>query len=146
MPPMSGLHNVPSAHSFSFVKQDRYTCYMRTVYWQNGEQVMSRTVLTLRFQLVSRGPLGSWHAPVSTREILAYLQVAPSNHEDWKQVQPRSVTEVDCSACRGMEVSFLAGWIDRRISRGTVCEKKRVQGAHAHLHDVCGWSCRKIGP
>ena len=59
---MLGLHNVPLAHSFPFVKQDRSTCrrYMRTVYCQNGEQV-SRTVLTLRFQLVSRGPPGSWH-------------------------------------------------------------------------------------
>ena len=56
LPAMFGLHNVPSAHSFPFVKQDRSTCrrYMRIVYWQNGEPV-SRTVLTLRFQLVSRG-------------------------------------------------------------------------------------------
>ena len=44
---MFGLHKVPSAHSFPFLKQDRYTCrrYMRTVYCQNGEQV-SRTVYT----------------------------------------------------------------------------------------------------
>ena len=39
---------------------------------------------TLRFQLVSRGPPGSWHA---ARAILAYFQVAPSNHEDWEAVQ-----------------------------------------------------------
>ena len=51
---------------------------MRTVYWQNGEQV-SRAVLTL----CSRGPPGSWHATVSTRAILVYFQVAPSNHEDY---------------------------------------------------------------
>ena len=80
---------------------------MRIVHWQNGEQV-SRTVLTLRFQLVSRGPPGSWHAAVRARAILAYLQVAPWNHEDWEEVQPWSVTE-DCSACRRMEKSSLAG-------------------------------------
>ena len=62
LPVMFGLHNMPSAHTFPFVKQDRSTCrrYMRTVYCQNGEQV-SRMVLTLRFQLVCRGPPGSWH-------------------------------------------------------------------------------------
>ena len=100
---MFRLHNVPSAHSFPFVKQDRSTCrrYMRIVHWRNGEQV-SRTVLTLCFQLVSRGPPGSWHAAVSAWAILAYLQVAPYNHEDWEKVQPRSVTE-GCSACRRME-------------------------------------------
>ena len=40
LPAMFGLHNMPSAHSFLFVKQDRTTCrrYMRTVYYQNGEQ------------------------------------------------------------------------------------------------------------
>ena len=40
-PVMFGLHNVPSVHSFPFVKQDRVTCrrYMRTAYCQNGEQV-----------------------------------------------------------------------------------------------------------
>ena len=93
---MFGLHNVPSAHSFPFLKQDRSTCrrYMRIVHWQNGEQV-SRTVLTLRFQLVSRGPPGNWHAAVCARPILAYLQVAP-----WTE---------GCSACRRMEDSSLAG-------------------------------------
>jgi hypothetical protein len=80
---------------------------MRTAHWQNGEQV-SRTVLTLRFQLVSRGPPGSWHAAVSARAILAYFQVAPSNHKDWEAVQPRTVTE-SCSASRPMEESSLAG-------------------------------------
>ena len=87
-------------------REARPTCrrYMRTVHWQNGEQV-SRTVHTLRFQLVSRGPPGSWHAAVSA---LAYFQVAPSNHEDWEEVQHRSVTE-GCSACRRMEESSLAG-------------------------------------
>ena len=94
---MFGLHNVLSAHSLLSLKQDRCTCrrYMRTVYCQNGELV-SKTVLALRFQPVSRGPPGSWHAAVP-RAILAHLQVAPSNHEDWEEVQPRSVTE-DCSA------------------------------------------------
>ena len=79
------MHDVPSAHSFPFVKQDRSTCrrYMRTVYCQNGEPV-SRTVLTLCFQLVSRGPPGNWHAAVSARveSYIAYFQVAPSNHEE----------------------------------------------------------------
>ena len=61
-PLISGLHNVPSVQSFPFVKQDRAICrrYMRTVYYQNGEQV-SRTVLTLRFQLVCHGPPGRWY-------------------------------------------------------------------------------------
>ena len=30
---------------------------------------------------------------VPARAILAYFQVAPSNHEDWEEVQPRSVTD-----------------------------------------------------
>ena len=33
-----------------------------------------------------------------------YFQVAPSNHEDWEEVQPRSVTE-GCNACSGIEFS-----------------------------------------
>ena len=133
---MFGLHNVPSAHSFPFVKQDRSTCrrYMRTVYCQNGEQV-SRTVLTLRFQLVCRGPPGSWHgsrlgsdrsgcpttrrvlagppgswhAAVCARAILAYLQVAAWNHEDWEEVYTASVSHRRLQRMRGE-------W------RGTVCE------------------------
>ena len=64
---------------------------MRIVHWQNGEQV-SRTVLTLRFQLVSHGPPGNWHAAVCARAILAYLQVAPWNHEDWEEVYTASVS------------------------------------------------------
>ena len=76
-------------------------------YCQNGVQV-SKTVLTLRFQLVSRGPPGSWHAAVSVRAILAYFQVAPLNHEDLEVVQRRSVTE-GYSACRRMEESSRAG-------------------------------------
>ena len=68
---------------FPFMKQERYTCrlYMRTVYCQNGEQVS-----------VSRGPLGSCHAAVSARAILAYFQVAPSNHEDWEEVHTALVS------------------------------------------------------
>ena len=91
---------------------------MRTLHWQNGEQV-SRTVLTV----VSRGPPGSWHAAVSARAILAYFRVAPSNHEDLEAVQRRSVTE-GCSACRRIEESSRAGYIDRsaHIARGSVCE------------------------
>ena len=34
-----GLHNVPAAHSFLFVKQDRSTS-RRYMHWQNGEQVI----------------------------------------------------------------------------------------------------------
>ena len=81
------------------------TCVLYN-YCQNGEQV-SKTVLTLRFQLVSRGPPGSWHAAVSARAILACFQVAPSNHEDLEAVQRRSVTE-GCSACHRMEESSRA--------------------------------------
>ena len=37
---------------------------------------------------------GSEHRmPVSARTILAYLQLSSSNHEDWKDVQPRSGIE-----------------------------------------------------
>ena len=79
------------------------TCVLYN-YCLNGDQV-SKTVLTLRFQLVSRGPPGSWHAAVSARAILAYFRVAPSNHEDLEAVQRRSVTEV-CSACHRMEESL----------------------------------------
>ena len=126
-PAMFGLHNVPSAHSVPFVKQDRSTCrrYMRTVYWQNGEQV-SRTVLTLRFQLVCRGPPGSWHAAISARAILAYFQDAPSNHEVWEEVQPRPVTEV-CSECRRMESP---------LTNRSAHIEARNEAARAHLHDV----------
>ena len=56
----------------------------------------------------SCGPPGSWHAAVSARAILAYFQVAPSNHEDLEAVQRRSVTE-GCRACRRMEESSRAG-------------------------------------
>ena len=100
---LPAMHNVPSAHSFPFVKQDRSTCrrYMRTVHWQNGEQV-SRTVLTFCFQLVSRGPPGSWHAAVSARAIHRRLQRMPSN---------------------GGEFS---GWLDRsaHIARGSAASVK----------------------
>ena len=94
---MFGLHNVPSAHSFPFMKQDRSTCrrYMRTVYWQNGEQV-SRTVLTLRFQLDRRAE--------SVRCSSICTSLFPSNHEDLEEVQP----EV-CSKWRRMEEISLAG-------------------------------------
>ena len=60
-----------------------------------------------------------------------------------RYIQPRLVSE-GCSACRRMEEtdSSLAGYIDRidrRISRGTVCEnvkRSAYKAAHAHLHDV----------
>ena len=81
LPAMFGLHNVLSAHSFPYVEQDISIC-RRYYNCQNGEQV-SRTVLTLCFQLVSRGAPRSWHAAVCAR---ANFQVAPSNHEDWEEV------------------------------------------------------------
>ena len=70
---MFGLHNVPSAHNFPFVK-DRSTCsrYMRIVHRQNG------TYLTLS----ARQSPDNWHAAVCARAILAYLQVAPWNQEE----------------------------------------------------------------
>ena len=67
----------------------------------------------LRFQLVSRGPPGSWHAEVSARAILAYFQVAASNREDCEEIQPRSVTE-DIAA-HGGEFSR---WLDRSAHIG----------------------------
>jgi hypothetical protein len=89
-------HAVSAQHSFHEARPDPPVAVTWVLYIA-GEQV-SRTVRTLCFQVVSRGPQGSWHAAVSARSILAYFHVAPSN-EDWEEVQPRSVTE-DCSACR----------------------------------------------
>ena len=91
LPAMFGLHNVPSAHSFPFVKQDRSTCrcYMRIAHWQNG------TYLTLS----ARQSPGSLHAAVCARAILAYLQVAGTMKIGKRYIQPRLVTE-SCSACR----------------------------------------------
>ena len=37
---------------------------------------------------------------VSVRAILAYSQLASWNHEDWKDVQPRSGMEVRSECCR----------------------------------------------
>ena len=54
------------------------------------------------------------------------------NHDDWKEVQPRSVTE-GCSACRRMEESSLAGYIDRSAH---IARLSAYKAAHAHLHDV----------
>ena len=81
---------------------------MHTVYWHNGEQV-SRTVLTVRFQLVSHGPPGSWHVAVFVQAILPYFQVAPSNHEDCEDVYTALVSHRSCSACCRMEESSPAG-------------------------------------
>ena len=60
--------------------------------------------------LSSRGPPGSWHAAESARAIQAFFEVAPSNHDDWEEVQPapRSVTEGGIACCR-MEENSLAG-------------------------------------
>ena len=70
--------------------------------------------------------------PVAVTCVL-YFEVAPSNHENWEEVQPRSVTE-GCIACCRMEENSLAGQIDRRISRGSMSvwklisdKKKRVR-------------------
>ena len=129
---MSGLHNVLSAHSFPFVKQDRSTCrrYMCIVHWQNGEQV-SRTVLILRFQLVSRGgPPGSWHATVA---ILAYLLVAPSNHQDWEEVYTASVSRRRLQHMPSNGGEFCS-WLVR--SACVKMYRSAYKAAHAHLHDV----------
>ena len=112
-PRCSGCITCRQAHSFPFVKQDRCTCrrYMRIVHWQNGEQV-SRTVLTLRFQLVSRGQLAcSSIMCTSNPSVFARCSLEPWR---WEEVQPRSVTE-GCSTCRRMEESSLAGKIDWRV-------------------------------
>ena len=58
LPAMLG-HKVPS-----FEVKQIYLSPLHAYYCQNGEQV-SRTVLPYGFQLVSRGPPGSWHAAVS---------------------------------------------------------------------------------
>ena len=109
---MFTLHDVLSAHSFSFVKQDRATCrrYMHAVNCQNGEQV-SRTVLTLCFQLVCHGPPGSWHAAVSPR-------AGEENGKITASVSHRSLQRMPSN---GGEFSR---WLDRRISRGSVCVTK----------------------
>ena len=62
LPVMFGLHNVLSAHSFPFVKQDLATCRRYITYWQNGEQV-SRTV----------------HLAFSTRQSWSTRQLACSS-------------------------------------------------------------------
>ena len=45
---------------------------------------------------------------VSAEAILAYLQLAPWNHKDWKEVQPWSGTE-ECSKCHRMDESTVTG-------------------------------------
>ena len=56
LPAMFGLHNAPSA--LPFVKQDSY---LSPLHAHCIARAVSRTALTLRFQLVCRGPPGSWH-------------------------------------------------------------------------------------
>ena len=75
---MFGLHITVSAQLLREARQIYYTCrrYMRIVHWQNVEQV-SRTVLTLRFQLVSRGPPGSWHAADEQSSRISKLHLEP---------------------------------------------------------------------
>ena len=56
---------------------------------------------------------------VSARVILAYLQLASWNHEDWNEVQPRSGTK-ECSESRRMEESSLG--LTRSRIEGTACK------------------------
>ena len=116
LPAMFWLHNVPSAHSFPFVKQDRSTCrrYMRTVYWQNDEQEQNGTYLTLSARQ-------SW-----TTGQLACSSISTSNPSLFPSCtfEPRSVTE-DCSTCCRMDGGEFSCWLDRsaHIERLCVCVK-----------------------
>ena len=124
------MFGLPSAHSFPFVKQDRSTCrrHMRTVYWQNGEQV-SRTVLTLRFQLVCPVVHQAAGMQQYLHELISKLYLRTMKiGKRYNNIQPRSVTEV-CSECRRMERVLS---LVRSIGEAA-CENK---AAHAHLHDV----------
>ena len=78
---------MPSAHSFSFQKQDRCT-YMRAVHCQNGEQV-SITVLILVFQLVCRCPPGSWNGCARQRSIGLANYVSVPSTERMQLGRPR---------------------------------------------------------
>ena len=80
------------------------------------------------------------HVAVSARAILAYFQVAPSNHEDLEAVTVSvSHRRLQRMPSNGGEFS---GWLDRS-ARGSVCEnvvfrikRSALEAAHAHLHDV----------
>ena len=131
LPAMLGLHDVPSAHSIPFVKQDRSTSrrYMRTAYCQNGEQV-SRTVLTVCFKFVSRGPPGSWHAVVSARAILAYFLHLPT----MKIGKRYSLGQSPKFATNAVEWRRVSRWLDRSVAYcEAVCVKRVTKPRHAHL-------------
>ena len=68
---------------------------------------------------------GSEHMTVSPRAILAYLQLVPSNHEDWKDVQPRSGTE-ECCECRRTDDIVRSRIEDRRVIQNA-CAVARQQ-------------------
>ena len=71
-------------------------------------QQVSRTVFTLRFQLVSRDLAGSKHAAVSTRAMPAYFQVASSNHEDWEETSASHEVKFAANAVEWRRVLSLA--------------------------------------
>ena len=72
LPAMFGLHNVRSTQLSVREARQIYLLPLQA-YCTLAERYLP---------YASRGPPGSWHAAVSARAILAYLQVAPSNHED----------------------------------------------------------------
>ena len=120
--------------------QHRSTCrrYMRIVrHWQNGEQV-SRTVLTLRFQLVSRGPPGNWHAAVCARAILAYYTICKLHLGTMKIGKRYSLGQSPKVTAHAVEWrGEFSSWLDRS-ARHRVWEivRSAYKAAHAHLHDV----------
>ena len=118
---LPGLYNVPSAHSFPFVKQDRSTCRCnnRTVHWQNCDQV-SRTVLTLCFQRA-----WSKHAAVSARAVLIsklYLQIMKNGYG--MGTASVSHRRLQCMLSNGGEFS---GWLDRSAHIACVKLRKNLE-------------------
>ena len=68
---------------------------------------------------------------VSARAILAYLQLAPWNHQDGKDVQPRSGTE---ERSEQMEESSLG--LARSRVKGAMC-RNNFQIKETHDPDAC---------
>ena len=92
LPAMLELHNVLSAHSFPFVKQDRSTCHrsMRTVAILpercTGEQNGTYLMLSAR-QSWSTRQLACSSMCTSNPSVFAAW-----NHEDWEEVYTASVS------------------------------------------------------
>ena len=136
-PAMLGLHNVPSAHSFPFLKQDRSTSrrYMRTVYCRNSEQV-SRTIPTLWRQ---SWPPGCWHAAVLARAILAHFKLHLRTMKIGKRYSLGQSPKIAAHAVewrRVLSVARLIGVLFREAACVKMCGEARIEAAHAHLHDV----------